>query len=460
MTLLGASPTAWAQAGPGGPATIPEINGAVALALLGFLGVVFVKWQRNRARADLFALLLICLAMFVRSLAAVAEPWVTADWVAWLDWLAQSALCATLLLTFVLALRSIGQRHRAIEGAALVLLLSTCLLGLPSRGEPEQSLRILQAFNTLFAVVSLFIVGREALRDDRNELWLVALTLALILVAGRRGLGAPASWVTQPHPEFLPLGVAAGVSVFLYALRQRQRRASALIAARADELKACLADQARRLETERVAARAHDCEQILLGERQRLMQDMHDGLGSALLSAMVAVEQGSMGQYEIVELLRECVDDLRLVIDSLEPVGHDLTALLATMRYRLGKRLHASGLQLAWTVHEMPPLEWLAPPDALQVLRLLQEAFNNVLKHAAATRVHLVARQIGPWVEIRINDDGDGFDPAEARPGRGLRSQRRRAEALRGHLRLESSPGQGTSFVLRLPVVREPRPAP
>ncbi len=69
---------------------------------------------------------------------------------------------------------------------------------------------------------------------------------------------------------------------------------------------------------------------------------MHDGLGSSLLSAMVAVEQGSMPQDQVVTVLRECVDDLRLVIDSLEPVGHDIVSLLATMRYRLGKRLRSA----------------------------------------------------------------------------------------------------------------------
>ncbi|MBY0237156.1 MAG: ATP-binding protein [Burkholderiaceae bacterium] len=193
----------------------------------------------------------------------------------------------------------------------------------------------------------------------------------------------------------------------------------------------------------------------MLLERQRLMQDMHDGLGSSLLSAMVAVEQGSMEQDRVVEVLRECVDDLRLVIDSLEPIGHDLVSLLATMRYRLGKRLQAGGLTLEWDVQDLPMLDWLEPPDALHVLRLMQEALTNVLKHARARRVRLVTRHQGGQVEIRVEDDGDGFDLATAQRGRGLKSQQRRAQRLGGKLRIDSSPGQGTRLSLRLPVVRE-----
>jgi len=183
---------------------------------------------------------------------------------------------------------------------------------------------------------------------------------------------------------------------------------------------------------------------------------MHDGLGSSLLSAMVAVEQGRMQQDEVVGVLRECVDDLRLVIDSLEPVGHDLVSLLATMRYRLGKRLQTGGLTLEWDVQDLPTLDWLEPPDALHVLRLLQEALNNVLKHARATKVRISTRDLGDRVEIRVEDDGQGFDLATAQKGRGLRSQLKRAQRLGGTVLVEARPGHGTRLSLRLPVQRTP----
>ena len=113
---------------------------------------------------------------------------------------------------------------------------------------------------------------------------------------------------------------------------------------------------------------------------------------------------------------------------------------------------------LEWDVHDLPPLAWLEPLDALHVLRLLQEALSNVLKHACARRVRLTTRHKGSYVEIRVEDDGDGFDIETAQLGRGLKSQQRRAKTLGGSVRVDSSPGHGTRLSLRLPVTREPRP--
>jgi signal transduction histidine kinase len=65
---------------------------------------------------------------------------------------------------------------------------------------------------------------------------------------------------------------------------------------------------------------------------------MHDGLGSNLMSALVLAEQGRLSRDAVAGLLRECLDDLRLVIDSLEPIGNDLVTLLALLRHRLARR--------------------------------------------------------------------------------------------------------------------------
>jgi signal transduction histidine kinase len=135
--------------------------------------------------------------------------------------------------------------------------------------------------------------------------------------------------------------------------------------------------------------------ETLSQERQRLTQDMHDGLGSSLVSALRVVEGGRLSEADVAEVLKGCIDDLKLTIDSLEPVEADLLLLLATLRFRLGPRLAGAGVSLRWEISDVPPLDWLDPRNALHILRILQEAFTNTLKHTRATQIRRDDRRGG-----------------------------------------------------------------
>jgi signal transduction histidine kinase len=207
-----------------------------------------------------------------------------------------------------------------------------------------------------------------------------------------------------------------------------------------------------RLHQQRLVALEH--ERTLLLERQRLTRDMHDGLGSALVASLAAVERGEVRPEQLAAMLRDCVDDLRTVIDSLEPIHHDLVALLASLRFRLERRLDAAGVRLEWQMEDLPTLPWLGSPEALHVIRIVQEVLNNVVKHGKARCVHLSARAVGGKVEVSIADDGIGFERAHAPPGRGLSSIQQRAAELGGTIEIESRPEEGTAVCLSLPTAR------
>jgi len=172
---------------------------------------------------------------------------------------------------------------------------------------------------------------------------------------------------------------------------------------------------------------------------------------------VVETKHGS--DAELQEVLKSCIDDLKLTIDSMEPVEADLLLLLATLRYRLGPRLKSAGIALRWEVMDVPRLDWLDPRNSLHILRILQEAFGNILKHTQATEIRVATGADERQVWVSITDNGPGFDPEEARQrgGRGLANQRRRASELGGEVRLEPS-AAGTQLLLLLPRARVPQP--
>ncbi len=248
-------------------------------------------------------------------------------------------------------------------------------------------------------------------------------------------------------------GICFTLSYILFnryiAANRAVERSKDLLEQRLQAREAELAESHRQL-------RAIELRAALSQERQRLTMDMHDGLGSALVSALRFVEQGKPSPVQIADLLRTCLDDLKLAIDSMEVVDADLLLLLATLRFRLAPRLVTAGITLRWEIQEVPALDWLTPGNSLHILRILQEAFANIIKHSQATEVGLATFVEDAGVMVTIRDNGQGFDLALALEGRGrgLSNQLRRAETLGGTICWQTS-GSGTQFSLLLPFVQK-----
>lgn len=202
--------------------------------------------------------------------------------------------------------------------------------------------------------------------------------------------------------------------------------------------------------------RAIEHQQTLAEERQRMVQDMHDGLGSSLVSALRVVEHGKLDEAEVAQVLKGCIDDLKLAIDSMEVVDADLLLLLATLRYRLEPRLKSSGIKLHWQVQALPALTWLDQRNALHILRILQEAFTNIIKHTHASEISVATYADAQHAYIIVTDNGAGFKLSEApqKTSKGLSNQRRRAEAIGATVSWDSG-NTGTAFTLCLPIRRE-----
>lgn len=216
--------------------------------------------------------------------------------------------------------------------------------------------------------------------------------------------------------------------------------------------------QAREAELTQSHQRLREIEhrQTLSQERQRLMQDMHDGLGSSLTSALRVVEHGRMDEAEVAQVLKGCIDDLKLAIDSMEPVEADLLLLLATLRFRLGPRLESTGIALRWEVQDIPALDWLDPKNSLHILRILQEAFTNIIKHTNATEIRVATGADADGIMVTITDNGQGFavERALKSGGKGLPNQMRRAQSIGAEVKWDSD-DSGTRLTLRLPITRQ-----
>jgi len=187
-------------------------------------------------------------------------------------------------------------------------------------------------------------------------------------------------------------------------------------------------------------------------ERQRIMQDMHDGLGSQLMSALMLVERGAVSNDQFAQILRESIDDMRLAIDALTAEDADLTASLGNLRFRMEPRMRAAGMELAWDARRLPEEIGLHPDVVLPILRIVQEALTNAIKHSSARAVRVVLMVEGSgdsrMLDIRIADNGAGISE-ERVGGRGLLNMRNRAQKIGAQLKVETAANVGTTVHLR-----------
>lgn len=376
---------------------------------------------------------------------------------AWFGWMTVNAVTAMLVIWYYFVAALVPLRARWIGPALCALMVVAGVATLPP-------LAVLPGMDTLAPLAYLLAITAgvpavlylawSAWRDGGSEGRLAA------------GIGlldacvAVHDWLMQNYligPEAVYLNpMLSVVRLLMFGYVLLRRYVGAVDEAEQANLRLVQRLRAREAELAESYERLREVQQrqLLISERQRLMQDIHDGMGSQLMSALRVAESGQLSDRRMAQVLRECVDDLKLTVDSLEPAEADLLLLLATLRYRLEPRLQASGIALRWEVVDLPALPWLDPRSALHVLRILQEGIANVIQHAGAAELR-VRTELGPTgVCVLLADDGRGFDPTRARPaGKGLSNMQRRAEAIGGRASWDTV-ARGACLRLWLPLSR------
>ncbi|MFS2135113.1 ATP-binding protein [Duganella sp. Dugasp56] len=437
-----------------------ELPAMLSAAFLAVGIFAFFVWVRRRHEIGYLLFFALSATAFLRGLHFYVGLPIANDWFAWLTVNALFWLVAT--LHFFLRLlhgRELPWLTRGLI-AVTVLVAVTTLPALAVLPNTPSVTPLIYAVAALMGS-TVFLVGGIAAWRDTREGRLVAVGLGVVLLQGF------ADWLLQNNvvsPEGWYLGAYSNAVCFaVFGTLMYRRYIDAIH--QVELLNASLAQRlrAREAELEQSHQRLREVEyrQTISDERQRLMQDMHDGLGSSLISAIRSVEQGGVNELKVAQILKDCLDDLKLTIDSMEPVEADLLLLLATLRFRLEPRLEGTGIVLLWRAQALPALDWLDPSSALHILRIVQEGIANILRHTHASEILVGTGVLGDGVQISIEDNGQGFDvdkAAGSAASRGLANQRRRAQAVDGTVSWDSGPA-GTRFTLWLPLRRKTRAA-
>ncbi|MEO7104763.1 MAG: ATP-binding protein [Rhodoferax sp.] len=379
----------------------------------------------------------------------------------WFGWLTVNSLHWGAMGVFFFMLCVNRRNTRWLGWAMLGFSTALSILTLPILTPAAVRIAVLPWVYDATAVVAFvlaFAGVRDAWRSRSREGMALALVFTLTIFFGLYDLTLAQHLTNMEGVYLTPYNAIGILTIFMIIVYRRYVGAIAHVEQSNALLESRLAIREGELALSYARLRESEHLQTLNDERQRMTQDMHDGIGSSLISALRMVERGKLDVGQMAMVLQECIDDLKLSIDSLEIVDPDLLALMATLRFRLGPRLMAAGIEVQWRMVDLPPVHWLDAQNALHILRIVQEVLANIIKHTPATQIAFESEFDDEGVTVRItNNGGVPFAPPDADtapdkgpPGRGLSNVRSRCIAI-GARCTWTKTSDGSSFALWLP---------
>jgi signal transduction histidine kinase len=346
--------------------------------------------------------------------------------------------------------RYLGTRRERLERAVAIAIGAGALTLLLLPADAARRFGDL-AWNPLVMTIGLYMCLHThacAGRSPDPLLQVLAANGTLVVLFGVHDLLISVG--LQPWGSGYLLHYSATVSLIVFTALLIVRFAQGLAAVERanDELSLRVDAAVRQREDAQARMRALERARWLGAERERIARDMHDGVGGHLVALLARARTGRLAPHDTEAALSNALEDLRLAIDSLEVDEGDLPTALAKFRHRLERRLRDTPIRLLWQAGEAPGLAGYGPAEILQVLRILDEAATNVLRHAAASTITIGYRGTAEGWQLVVTDDGSGGVPAEP-AGHGLRNMHRRAAAIGATLEVDSRPS-GTRLTLHL----------
>jgi len=165
-----------------------------------------------------------------------------------------------------------------------------------------------------------------------------------------------------------------------------------------------------------------------------------------------------MALDQIRSSAREAMTEMEAMMDQMRSVPLENASLVEALKKQYEALGHRTGAQVEFRLGDLPPNETLLPGSQQAILRVAQEALANIGRHARANNVTVSLGSFIDRLELRIQDDGAGFDQLQARRGAGITNMRARAEEFGGNFNVTSGPGSGTTVVLSIPYTPLCRP--
>lgn len=427
----------------------------VSILLFAGLLCLVVNWPRED-RPRMRALIVLLLVWAIRDFSLVFSPFFAMPmpifWIVY--WTISFAIVFSAGRYVLIDTRMPTRSWRWLESAwaaSLLLCVAMPLLGGRLGPDPATWARLMTSIELSLTFIvcggALVLLTSDVARTSPGRA-MERLALMICLTALMVDAADSSFQLTIPWAPDLPLtfyaapicGLVLGFGMCA-ALAAQAGEARHVVVSANEILRTRLQEreQALRQSHEREKSILH--RQALLEERQRIVRDMHDGIGGQLVGLILQVRNRALDTAGVERALEAAVTDLRLIVDALTASQDSLAAALRALEHRVRPHVEAAGLALIVQHHLGDDSAPQGPRTTLQIMRIMQEAITNALRHSGASTLSISARREGGATIIDIADDGAGMQ-GEKGEGRGLANMLSRASAIGAKLSiLDAAPG-------------------
>ena len=360
------------------------------------------------------------------------------------------------LLLFIVINRFFGKPAIKAERiiSAVAVLVCLVLMTVPEGRMHIVCNYLVGAFALAIITYSFFFVIYNISESGNITATLIAFAISVIFLFS---IGDLREALSVSGQKYSGMTTHYAAPFFVFALGFKLIRDFVGARARAEDLNKTLE---RRIEEKTQELQSNFSEmhklqklQILAEERDRLIMEMHDGLGGQLVAAMSMLDYEKVDKKSVSVAIKAALSDLRLMIDALDPASDDLAIVLGGFRERLEHSLNNTPFTLVWQVNDVPNTESMPPHSSLHILRILQEAITNALKYSGGNEIAVITGVHENNIFLAVEDNGKGIkhlDNIDENDGRGIKNIKRRAAEINGEIRIENTE-RGFRLVLLIP---------
>lgn len=307
------------------------------------------------------------------------------------------------------------------------------------------------SFVMAFGIYALYYLIQTYKKQKDFDAYLMMLAGIPILVFGFHDILLINNFIDRRDGMTMQFSIVPSVLLFSWFLIRRLVQSINKVEYLAETLEQRVKEKQHRLKLQYEKLHALEKKQVLTEERERIMRDIHDGIGGQLVTVISLLHSDNKPIFiKIREKVQQSLVDLRFVIDSLDPLLNDLPTLLGIMRMRLVEQLEAVNIKLEWNVTELPEIKNMGPQHSLHIMRIVQEAITNCIKHSTSKKITLATGVIeNNKIYIDIIDYGQTSDNNSSNASRGIKNMQYRAKQLDGEL-LITHTNQGMTVRLLL----------